>query len=730
MRKLSSLIIAGGVSLTVAGCQPSQSPTAQGSVGSKKANVAASSYQGPTFEDDLNAAKVQLEAQMKLPITVPVPKDPGGGYTHEKHKQYATLIYNAGQIYKLTGEKQYADYAGKLMLAYAKVYPSWALHPAKKEQSPGRMFWQNLNESMWLLNAAQSYAAIKDTLTQEQRDLIETDLLRNMSDFLSDGSPETFNKVHNHGTWATAAVGLTGYAIGDDEYVQQALLGLDKSGDAGFLKQMDKLFSPDGYYNEGPYYQRFALMPFVIFAQEVQKNNPELKIFEKRDGILRKAIYTTIQQNYGGLFFPINDAIKEKGIKTRELVHGVAIAYDLTGDKGLLSIGKAQGRFMLTPESRKLSQDIVAGKGEPFNYRTMRLGDGEDGTEGALDIIRASEDPDDLVIVAKNTSQGLGHGHFDKMGILVYDAGYEILRDYAAARFLNVEAKYGGHYLPENNKFAKQTIAHNALVVDETSHFGGSTVLGNQHSPELGTFYVSDGLKITSAEISTAYDDVRMVRNVAMIDDPAFTRPVIIDVMTGHADTPHQYDLPFYYNGHIVDTNLDIEADTLIRKPLGTANGYQYLWKVGEADAGETSQITWLLDRSFYSVTTAVPENTKVLFAEIGANDPDFNLRNEPAFILRATTTNGARFVSVIEPHGDYNPTVEYTIGSHSQVADVKHFAGDSADYVRIETKTGAIVGLGIAKSMTEDQAHSVSVDGQDMVWTGPYKVFHSNGEP
>jgi len=69
----------------------------------------------------------------------------------------------------------------------------------------------------------------------------------------------------------------------------------------------------------------------------------------------------------------------------------------------------------------------------------MRLGDGQQGTDGALDILRASADPKGLAVVAKNTSQGLGHGHFDKMGILVYDAGHEILRDYGAARFLNVE---------------------------------------------------------------------------------------------------------------------------------------------------------------------------------------------------------------------------------------------------------------------------------------------------
>jgi len=478
------------------------------------------------FDRTLNAATKRLNAQMSLPVTIPVPKDAGGGYTHEKHKENAKLIYDAGQMYKLTGDRKYADYAAKLMLAYADVYPGWELHPEQKEQSPGRMFWQNLNESWWLVHAAQGYGAIKDTLSAEKSEKIETDLLRNIAEFLSDGSPETFNKIHNHGTWATAAVGLTGYAIGDDDYVQQALLGLDKSGDAGFLKQMDKLFSPDGYYNEGPYYQRYALMPFVVFAQAVEQNNPEQKIFEKRDGILKKAIYTTIQQSYGGLFFPINDAIKDKDIATTELLHGVAIAYDLTGDKGLLSIAEAQGKYVLTPESRKLSQDLAAGKAVPFDYKSMRLRDGENGTEGALDILRSSSDPNGLTVLAKNTSQGLGHGHFDKLGLLVFDAGHEILRDYGAARFLNVEAKYGGHYLPENNAYAKQTVAHNALVVDEISHFGGDVRIGNRNAPTLGEF-VGDGVvKITSAEIDTAYDGVRLGRTVAIIEDAAFARPL------------------------------------------------------------------------------------------------------------------------------------------------------------------------------------------------------------
>jgi len=719
MRFALSLISSFALTAGLTACQAPAQSGGEGVMQKETANG---------FDRTFKAAEAKLAKLMDEPLMIPVPKDPGGGYTHETHKANGFLLYDVGQLYKLTGDKTYANFASQAMMDYAEVYPSWKLHPAQKEQSPGRMFWQNLNESMFLLNVAQCYDAIKDTLSEEQREKIETDLLRNMADFLSVGAPETFNKVHNHGTWATAAVGLTGYAIGDDEYVEQALMGLDKSGEAGFLKQMDVLFSPDGYYNEGPYYHRFALKPFVIFAQAVQKNNPDLKIFEKRDGILKKAIYSLIQQNYGGLFFPINDAIKEKGIRTDELLNGVAIAYDLTGDTGLLSVAAEQDKFVLTPESRKLAHDLAAGKATPFDYKSMRLGDGQQGTEGALDILRASEDPKGLAVVAKNTSQGLGHGHFDKMGILVYDAGHEILRDYGAARFLNVEAKYGGHYLPENNKYAKQTVAHNALVVDETSHFGGDVRIGNQNAPKLFDFVDEENIKLTSAEIATAYDDVRLGRAVAMIKDAAFSGPVIIDLVEAHAEGPHSYDLPFHYNGHLIHTNFKVQADPFKREPLGANNGYQYLWKVAEAEPVDgISQVTWLLDRKFYSVTSSVPANTKVVFTQIGANDPNFSLKPEPGFMLRAKTSDGVSLVSVIEPHGDYNPTVEYTLGSYSQIKSVSHFEGGAAEYIRIETTEGNVVGLGLGAEDNPSGKHSIDVNGETVSWTGAYKVFHSD---
>ncbi len=131
-------------------------------------------------------------------------------------------------------------------------------------------------------------------------------------------------------------------------YVEKALNGLKRDGSAGFMKQLDLLFSPDGFYSEGPYYQRYALMPFLLFAKVIERNEPQRKIFEYRDGVLLKAVNTVIQLSYANYFFPINDALKDKGLDTQELCYGVAIVYALTGDASLLSIARAQNRIVLT----------------------------------------------------------------------------------------------------------------------------------------------------------------------------------------------------------------------------------------------------------------------------------------------------------------------------------------------------------------------------------------------
>lgn len=682
------------------------------------------------FAQSLAATQAKVDRYFESVPDVPIPVDPGGGYTHEKHKQNGVAIHDAGILYQLTGDSRYAANARDLLLAYADLYPTLGRHPVQRSNVPGRLFWQSLNEAVWLVYAIQGYDAIIDTLDADQRSTIERGILRPLADFISVKSPETFDRIHNHGTWAVAAVGMTGYVISDDDYVQKALYGLKVDGKAGFIKQLDLLFSPDGYYTEGPYYQRYALMPFVLFARSIQANNPDLKIFEHRDNVLLKAIYACVDLSYAGLFFPLNDAIKDKGLDTIELRYGIAAAYALTGDQTLLSVAEKQRPYVLTGDGFRLSKAVDAGLSKPYEYRSTSFRDGPAGEQGALVVLRNGQEPDQQALVFKATSQGMGHGHFDKLNWLFYDNGQEIITDYGAARFLNVVQKNGGTYLPENTSWAKQTIAHNTLVVDERSHFGGDAKLAQQYYPQPLVFESDDTIQIAGALMRDAYSGVEFRRTVALLNRLVPDRPIVVDILNVVSATAHQYDLPLHFNGQIIAASPMFDSRTDKLRPLGDANGYQHLWlrASSSVNASRNFSMTWLNENRFYTYTALAQDGLEIILAELGANDPNFNLRPQQALVLRANKAQGHSFISVLEPHGEYNGPAEFTTHSSGTIGDLQRFHEDGADLIRITTNIGEQHYLGLSYNPSASIAHKVSADGRVFEWQGYYEFFDEHG--
>lgn len=682
-----------------------------------------------SFATAYGKLKAKVDLQMALPIEVPVPKDGGGGYTHERHKKNYQLMYDAGILFQLNQDKTYADYVRDMLLAYVQLYPTLDLHPARKvkSQNPGKLFWQSLNEAVWLVHTIQAYDLVYGALSAQDIDSIETKLLKPVALFLSQGQPSTFNKVHNHGTWATAGVGMAGYVMDEPEWVEKALYDLEKSGKGGFLRQLDELFSPQGYYNEGPYYQRYALLPFVTFAKAIDNNDPQRKIFEYRDGILLKAIDTTIQLSYDGLFFPINDAIKSKGIDTIELVHGVALAYSLTEDPGYLDIARQQDHIILSGDGLKVAQALDKGLAEPYQFESVAFGDGSDGKQGALVIMR-SQLAGDQALLFKPAAQGLGHGHFDKLTWQFYDQGKEIVSDYGAARFLNVEAKFGGRYLPENESYAKQTVAHNTVVVDETSHFNGDVEVGNLNAPTLNYFDINQFGTIANGDISSAYPGVKLERTLALINLAELEKTIVLDLFDVRASAEHQLDLPLHYLGQLIGTNFELSVNTEQLSALGSNNGYQHLWLKGRGQPEQgLAKVSWLNENGrFYTHTSLVKGNEEFLFTQIGANDPYFNLRNEQGFIRRVKDKKQHQFISILEPHGEYNPGKEYTLEAESKLTGLVH--GEQGDLTLIKiTMAGMPYLIVVNQSADASTQHSFQYQDKSLSVNGRLAVYALN---
>ncbi|MFK7885396.1 MAG: alginate lyase family protein [Gammaproteobacteria bacterium] len=698
----------------------------------------------PLFDATLATVQAQVDAQIEQGIDTPLPKDFSGGHTHSQHKQNFFMAQKAGLLFQILEDQKYANYVRDMLFQYEAMYNDLPLHPQTRSYARGKLFWQCLNDSNWLVYMSQAYDLIYNELTPDERERLENNLFRPFADFISLENPQFYNRIHNHSTWGNAAVGMIGLVMDDDELIQRALHGIEDDGleigtkdndggfikvagqKAGFLANLEQPFSPDGYYTEGPYYQRYAMYPFLVFAQGLNNVRPDLEIFKYKDGVLLNAVAALLNlSDAQGEFFALNDGQKGMSVNAAAVVSAVNVAY-LFGDQDpqLLSIAEEQGQVLLDDSGFAVALAVSQGKAKPFQKASVNLSDGADGKQGGVAVLRQNDEA--LSLVFKYTSQGLSHGHYDKLSFSLHEAGEEILQDYGLVRFVNVEQKGGGNYLPENKTWAKQTIAHNTLTQDETSHFQGKYEIGSKHHSNL-YFYDDrrDDIQVVSATESNAYPGTDMRRTMALITHESFNKPVLLDILKVASDKKHQYDLPFYFFGQVLDTNFDYSVPKRL-ETLGDKNGYQHLYVEAEGSAPDgNTQFAWMSNQKFYTLTSVTEAKDELKLTRIGANDPDFNLRRDPAFMIRRNDADDALFVSVVEPHGNYSPVAERATDARSHIAKLQ-VVYDATDYTAVsiedvDGKTSVFVMANTDASF--DTKHKIRVGNHTYTWTGPYDL-------
>ncbi len=731
MNKSISIIVF--VSLLILGCSQNQ----EGSIATHPAlslsaseaqDIVSNLQQYPLMESSYSDLKKATDLAIATEIEVPLPGE-AGGYAHERHKQNYRDMKNAGYMFTFTGDTAYAYFVKTVLDKYAELYPTLGPHPLSHNQKPGRLFHQVLNESVWLLNTAQGYDCIYDWLTSADRQKYEDNIFNPMVELFSVEYAEAFDQIHNHGMWASASVGMIGLAMGNDDYVNRAIFGTQNNGTGGFLAQVEHLFSPDGYYMEGAYYVRYAIRPLLFFAEALERNRPYVKIYEFKDQIIKKAFYSMVQMtNPNGEFFPINDASVSMNILAPGVLYGTSVILDRYGfDINLLGLAKIQGRVYPNGSGLKLAmayaQELEVK--EP-SWSSIEFVDGDDGTHGGFGILRSGEGKDQTVLAMKYGGHGLGHGHFDKLHFMFYDGSEDVVPDYGYARWVNIETKYGGRYLPENDSYAKQTIAHNTLVVDGNSQNRGNRKVADKVHANRHFFDGSDpDVQVMSATSDDHYDGINMQRTMFMINDHRLDYPVVVDIYRVTSDKQHKYDMPIHFKGNIMNTNFEYVGDSRMQKPLGPSSGYEHIWKTATASVTSDAMITWLDGHRYYSYITDVPSRSEILFGMTGANDPNFNLRNEPVFISRSSGKDMV-FASVLEPHGYYSLAEESSVSVHPTIQELRVVGhSDEASIVEVVGDRDLHWTIMINNAAADAEAeHTVEFSGETYSWKGNFKVI------
>jgi hypothetical protein len=722
-----TLILLAASTLLLSATAPAQTRPSIFITKQEATQVRAGARTYPLLGRSLEEARVVLARALANPIDVPQPGE-AGGYAHERHKQNYREMYLAGLLFNITGEQRYARFVRDVLEKYAVLYPTLGAHPLSKNQAPGKLFHQSLNEANWLVHTAIAYDCVYDALQPAERQRFETMVLRPMADWLSMTQAKEFDRIHNHGTWATASVGMLGYVLGDTSYVNRALYGTKRDGSGGFLRQLDLLFSPDGYYMEGPYYIRYALMPFFYFAEAIERKQPALRIYAYRDSILKKGLYSAVQTAFpNGVFPPINDASRTMAIDAPEVVLAVDLVYGRYGaNANLLGAAAIQDRVILNAAGLAVAKDMTAHRSRPaMTWPSVEFTDGFDGTRGGLGILRTGAGRDASMLLMKYGVHGEGHGHFDKLHFVFFDGGREVVPDYGFSRWINVEPKFGGRYLPENDSYAMQTVAHNTVVVDETTQNradfdAAEAVWGERH------FFHGGGgaVQATSARANRHYDGVAMQRTMLLLRDARLPYPVVVDLYRLTSQASHVYDYPLHFRGQLIATNIKYQSNTARHEPLGAAHGYQHIWKDASGTTDGPVQLTWLDGSRYYSMTMAAGSGTEVIFGRTGANDPSFNLISEPMMLVRRRARDHV-FASVIEPHGFFSEAQERSEQARPTIRTVRVLSSDTAATVAEVTGEGGLQWIVMINNgpASTTARHRVVAGGETYEWTGNYAV-------
>jgi hypothetical protein len=485
------------------------------------------------------------------------------------HDRYAREVQSAGILYQVTHDDRYVKRGREILLAYADRYLSYPLHTTKGEPriGGGRLSPQTLDESVWLIPAAQGADLLWDALSEADRKIIADKLFLPAA---RDVILPHHLPIHNIQCWKNSAVGLTGFLLGDQALIQAAI----DDPDRGYRVQMAKGVQSDGVWHEGAwgyhFYTLSAVWPLVEAAR-----NCGLNLYGEP---LKKMFEAPIQLAMPNLMLPaFNDSAETNAHSTLyELAY--ARYHDPVYLAGLAGLGRNNDYALwFGVDSLPADSKAVAGS--------------RNATDSGYAILQRGTDVDATWLCLKYGPHGGGHGHPDKNNFVLYSHGKVLFPDPGTR-------PYGS---PLHGEWDRVTLAHNTLVVDEKSQ-----------RPATGkslAFGTDRGVDYAMSDAGDICDGVRFVRTAVMLNEK-----LVLFVDQVQADKSHTFDLAVHYAGRWV-------------KPAGAEKvqlpgneGYQHLQDVSALTTRDGA--TLMLEGA--AIVLAGNEKTQVITATgIGKSTED-----------------------------------------------------------------------------------------------------------
>jgi oligo-alginate lyase len=457
------------------------------------------------------------------------------------HSRNSAAIRDCGLAFRLTGEDRYAQFAARLLIAYADRYRDYRLHNTNGEEKTGgaKIMAQTLDESVWLIPVTWGYALVRSAMAQDQRKHVEADLLLPAADVIRGHKMG----IHNIQCWKNSAVGLVGYTTAHEELVREAI----EDGDRGFLAQIERGVTEDGLWWEGSlgyhHYTMQALWPLAEAARHAGRDLYSDRFRRLWDAPLAMAFPNGDPPGF-------NDSPGSSVLRIADL-------YELAAARWR----RPEYEHLISSAGRDSIQSLLYGpeRVEPGNYvplastllrdagfAVLRVG----GTAAAVRFGR----------------HGGGHGHPDQLNLVTFGGG----------RGLGLDPGSINYGVPLHREWYRSTIAHNTVSVD-----------GKIQDPEDGRLESWDdrpGEAAITMSCDSVYPGVQMRRTIRL---PRSGR--IEDRFECLSAEEHEYDWAFHVPGTISPV-LELQPRA---ERLGDRNGYEHISRIQSARTDGDFSVVW-----------------------------------------------------------------------------------------------------------------------------------------
>ena len=504
-------------------------------------------------------------------------------------------VLDLGWAYALSGDERFAAEVRRILLAYAAAYPNY---PSRRDRwgregvlatIGGRRFCQSLDEAVGVLSLAKAYDLTRTAAvwTDAQRTLVETDLFGTVAKVLQVWNYGTIN----HQTWYNAGLMSIANVTADRDLARKVV-----TMTGGYRDQLARAIGPDGMWREGTMaYHGYALQAMEELVDSGRGIGLKL---QAEPGLARMFEFPPAYAYPNGQFPAINDSdpVSLAGFEPH-----FRWARQRFGDSAPWLAAK-----QIVPG--RLSSPEPAYDLQGAGVTVLRHGQGAAASCAMLDY----------------GEHGGGHGHPDKLQLLLFAEGREWLLDPGRLDYSHREHK----------TWYRQTAAHNTVVID-----------GRSQAPCTGRLKwirSSDGVRTCQGECTAAYAGATLRRSLLLREDCLF------DLCTVEMAGEHTIDWLIHANADSVGF-ADAQSVPLA-EPLGTSNGYEHF-----RDALRWTPTAEAAERAQIATFTAGPQQLRVWLLPLAggalhsATCPGYHL--EPRFpcLVRRVKGQTAAFGAVYD---------------------------------------------------------------------------------